>query len=520
MRGNRIGVRKVAGAAGSADSWALSVPRGVSLYVGALLGPGLLLLPGIAYGLAGPASIVAWGGLLSVSGLFALVFTALGIALPGGGGVIAYTTAGLGRRAGRAVGWCFVTAVVLGAPVVCLIGAGYITALTGGGRMSTAVVAAGLLALVTTLTLAGARIGTSVQMGMIALLLAVIAAAVVGSLHAARATHWTPFAPHGWGATGSAASVLMMSFVGWEAIAPLTRRLADPGRTLPRITAMSFGVTAAIYLALAATVIAVLGPRAATSAPIAALLRVALGSTGPYLAAGAAALLTLATVNAYLTGAAALAAHLRHEAEDGGAPGKERSRGFFVFVGVAGFGGLGAEALGVLDPARMVTLPTALFLVVYIGSTASAARILRGRMRWAAIGACAASAVILGFCGLLAGFAVLVASVAFTAESRRAGRLRIPRLQLRSDREQLRRREVGAGAQEVGRLAPAAAGVGGDADGDLDDESGLDEGRGVDGGRLERGGRLLVLPGVAGGCGRELGGQLACGGRADGDRAA
>ena len=413
---------------GSAPA-ALSVPRGIALYVGALFGPGLLLLPGLAAALAGPASILAWAGLLAVSGLFALVFTALGTRLPGGGGVIAYATAGLGRRAGRAIGWCFLTAVVLGAPVVCMIGAGYVTALIGGGRGTTALVAALLLTGVTALTLAGARIGTAVQMVLVGLLLAVIVAAVAGSLPSARAAHWTPFAPHGLTAVGTAASVLMLSFVGWEAVAPLTRRLADPKRTLPRITAAAFGVTAVVYLALAATVIAVLGPRADSPVPIADLLQVTLGSVGPTIAAGAAALLTLATVNAYLTGAATLAAHLRlearpeverREAEGREAEQPQRVRAFFLCIAAAGIVELTAEAFGALDSTRMVTLPTALFLMVYVGSTASAARVLHGGLRAAAVLACAASAVVLAFSAVAAILAVVVAAAGVLAPQRSA----------------------------------------------------------------------------------------------------
>jgi len=39
-------------------------PRGDALYIGALLGPGLLLLPGLAAAQAGPASLLAWVALL------------------------------------------------------------------------------------------------------------------------------------------------------------------------------------------------------------------------------------------------------------------------------------------------------------------------------------------------------------------------------------------------------------------------------------------------------------------------
>ena len=48
-----------------AQEGTLSVPRGAALYVGALIGPGVLLVPALAAQAAGPASIVAWTALLS-----------------------------------------------------------------------------------------------------------------------------------------------------------------------------------------------------------------------------------------------------------------------------------------------------------------------------------------------------------------------------------------------------------------------------------------------------------------------
>src|ERR1700751_6380841 len=85
----------------------LTTARGAALYSGALLGPALLLLPGLAAAEAGPASIIAWLALLILSGLFAAVFSALGRHKPSAGGGIGYVTAGLGRRAGLATGWMF-----------------------------------------------------------------------------------------------------------------------------------------------------------------------------------------------------------------------------------------------------------------------------------------------------------------------------------------------------------------------------------------------------------------------------
>ena len=194
----------------------LTTARGAALYIGALLGPGLLLLPGLAAAEAGPASLLAWAGLLGLSALFAVVFTALGRSFPSAGGVIGYVTAGLGARQGLAAGWSFLAGVVAGAPVVCLIGAGYLTELTGGGRTGQAVIAAALLLTVLALAAGGMRTSATAQLLMVSLLIIVVVVAVAGSAASAHAANWTPFAPHGWLAVGHAATTLMLSFVGWE----------------------------------------------------------------------------------------------------------------------------------------------------------------------------------------------------------------------------------------------------------------------------------------------------------------
>ena len=104
------------------------------------------------------------------------------------------------------------------------------------------------------------------------LLIVVVTVAVSGSARMARAANWAPFAPHGWAAVGHAAALLMLSFVGWEAVAPLTTRFRDPRRQLTRVIAIALAVTTAIYLGLAVTVVGVLGPDAGSSIPLAGLL--------------------------------------------------------------------------------------------------------------------------------------------------------------------------------------------------------------------------------------------------------
>ena len=375
----------------------LTTSRGAALYIGALLGPGLLLLPGLAAAEAGPASILAWLGLLILSGLFAAVFSALGRHTPSAGGVIGYVTAGLGSRAGRATGWMFLAGVIGGAPIVCLIGASYVTDLTGGGQLARAAVAAALLLTVVGLAAGGLRASAAAQLVLVSLLTVVVVVAAAGSAGSARAGNWTPFAPHGWLSIGSAAATLMFSFVGWEAVAPLTTRFADPGRQLPRVVAIALAVTTTLYLGLAIATISVLGPQAATDVPLAGLLSHAIGAAGPDIAAVAAIVLTLGATNAYINGAAAMAGQLARPAS--GRPGRGPVLWLLAAITATGLLLIILYGLRIVSTAALVAVPTALFLAVYLGTMVAAARVLRGPARLAALPAALAVTAMLGFCG-------------------------------------------------------------------------------------------------------------------------
>src|SRR5262245_65262287 len=104
----------------------LSTRTATALYVGAVLGPGVLILPALAAEAAGPASVLAWVGLLALSAPLAVTFAALGVRFPEAGGTAAYAKAAFGRLTSAVTGWWFLTGVVLGAPTVALIGGFYV----------------------------------------------------------------------------------------------------------------------------------------------------------------------------------------------------------------------------------------------------------------------------------------------------------------------------------------------------------------------------------------------------------
>jgi amino acid efflux transporter len=100
-----------------------------SLYIAAVLGTGILVLPTLAVAAAGPASIVAVVAVLLLSIPLAATFAALAARHPDSGGVATYVRLSLGNTAARASGYWFYFGVCVGTPVVAVLGAEYVVAI-------------------------------------------------------------------------------------------------------------------------------------------------------------------------------------------------------------------------------------------------------------------------------------------------------------------------------------------------------------------------------------------------------
>src|SRR3954454_9142473 len=114
----------------------LSVAQGTALFVGAVLGTGVISMPALAAGVAGPASLVAWLALILLSAPLACTFAALGARYPDGGGVSTYVRLAFGARSPTGVGWCLYSAVRLGARAAAAFAGVYVADVLGGGRQT------------------------------------------------------------------------------------------------------------------------------------------------------------------------------------------------------------------------------------------------------------------------------------------------------------------------------------------------------------------------------------------------
>jgi amino acid efflux transporter len=401
----------------------LGVARGAALYVGALIGPGVLLVPALAAQEAGPATILAWVALLVLSLPLAVTFATLGVRHPVAGGVTAYVEEGFGAHAAAVTGTVFLTAVVLGAPAVALIGGYYVADLVGGGTTVAVVTGVAMLLLVLAANGAGLRVSSAVQLGLSAVLVAVILVAVATVLPGHATDGWRPFAPHGWWAVGTAANLLAWLFFGWEAMAQLAGDFRDPGRDLPRAVALAYATIAVLYIGLAVATITV--ATGTSKVPLADLLEAGLGAGGRHATAVLAVALTMGTMNVYLGGSAKLAAALAEQralpAWLGGGAQHSVPRRPLTALAVTGLALLGLLAAGAIDADDLVRATSACFVTVYLLALGSAVRILAGGARVIAAVALVLVAVVTLFSAAFLAVPVAVGAVTLAVRRARAG---------------------------------------------------------------------------------------------------
>ncbi|MFC7339912.1 APC family permease [Saccharopolyspora griseoalba] len=381
----------------------IGLGQAVALYVGAVLGAGVLVLPGQAASLAGPASLLAWAfvGLLGLP--LALTFAALATRFPDAGGIATFASRAFGSTAGGVAGWWYFVAVALGHIIVPLTGGYYVAAALQVDQRSAFAFAGGILLLAAASNLAGLRLSGRVQLvlaaGVAALLLIVTLAAAP---HVERAD-FAPFAPHGISGIGQAAVVLFFAFAGWEAVTHLAGEFRDVRRDLTRASAITVAIVLVLYLGVAFAVV-VTGTYGTPGLDRIAIGRVfgdSLGVSAATAAGALAVVISLGTTNAFMAALSRLGCAL---ARDGWLPAPMArlsnrgvpAVGVWTVVGIGG-SGLVLAFLNHWGTEDLVAIPSTLVLITYLIGTAAGIRLLSGRARLTAVVAFALTALVTPF---------------------------------------------------------------------------------------------------------------------------
>ncbi|MFB6352788.1 MAG: APC family permease [Halobacteriales archaeon] len=278
----------------------LSLYAVVTVSIGAMIGSGIFVLPGLAFDIAGPAVILAYllAGLVVLPA--ALSKAEMGTAMPESGGTYLYID--------RAMGPFFGTIAGLGAwfslvfkSAFALVGLGaYLVVLVAVSSGVVKLVALGLGVALVAVNLVGVKQTGRLQAAIVTLVLAVLVVYIADGLTFVDNARYHPFFGSGPTRLLEATGFVFVSYAGVTKIASVAEEVEDPDRNLPAGILLSMGVMLLVYTFLVYVVVGVSEPAtlADTLTPMAVAAEQFLGAFGDWLIVGVAVLALTSMANA------------------------------------------------------------------------------------------------------------------------------------------------------------------------------------------------------------------------------
>lgn len=407
---------------------AMTMRYAVALYMSSVLGSGVLVLPGLAAQIAGPASLVAWVTLSLLSYPLAYTFASLSARKPESGGVYSFARESLGPGAANAVGWLFILWYVTGAPAVTVIAASYLAYAFPLNRTEIFLIAAVLTLGAFLVNYRGIVVSSRIQLGVIIAIVGLLIIAVVASAPSVNLTNFTPFFPNGYIPIGVSAALIFWSYLGYENVSNVAEEFKNPEKDFHRSILFSVVVIGILYISVA---VATIGSRAYAAggsvAPFAVMLSNALGIYGAVGTAILAVIIIFGTMNAYTTGISRV---IYATAKDGGLPRlldrvdaktQVPGRSLMLLLGLSWLTLIIFYAFNVPLETELL-IPSGAAIIVYIIGSSSGIKLLkvRGANRlfpWISL---AISTIMLFFVGLPIIIALAFATLGFAYRRRGA----------------------------------------------------------------------------------------------------
>ncbi|MDG6901170.1 MAG: amino acid permease [Nitrososphaerota archaeon] len=284
---------------------AITLRHAVAIYVSSVLGAGILVTPGLAAKVAGPASLVAWILLSVASYPFAYTFATLSARKPDSGGIYTFARESFGPGISTMTAWLFIGWVAMGAPAITLAAGSYLAYTLPMSRGEVFAVAAAILLLAYGVNFLGIRMSGRVQVAVVAIIILLLSIGVIASGPRIAASNFSPFLPAGIASVGVASALIVWSFLGYENVSNIAEEFENPKRDFGRSVTISVLLVGALYMAVAFVIVGTGASSAGRGVtPFAVLLSNAFGTYGGGAVSVLALVIIFSTVNAYTTGMA------------------------------------------------------------------------------------------------------------------------------------------------------------------------------------------------------------------------
>jgi amino acid efflux transporter len=285
----------------------LRLREGVFMYVGSVLGSGILVTPAIAASVAGPASLLAWILLSLLSYPIGYTFGALAASYPDAGGLSAFVKRAFGWTAGTVAGWWFVFSFFVGAPIVAIIASSYVIATLNLSLNLLYPIAFLFMCFTILINVLGIRLGSRTESVVLAAVVVLLFAAAALTMPHIQQSNFTPFAPKGWYAVGVVAVIIFWSFQGYENVPHLAEEFKNPGRDFKLSIAISAAITSLLYVLTSfATVGTAIYADQSLYAPVALMFSRSIGANAVVITLFLALTTSFGTMNAYSIGVSRL----------------------------------------------------------------------------------------------------------------------------------------------------------------------------------------------------------------------
>ena len=275
----------------------LGLPSVTAISIGAMVGSGIFILPGLAMKMAGPAVVFAYflAGILVLPA--ALSKSEMATAMPEAGGTYLYIERAMGPLFGTIAGvgtWFSLSfkgalALVGGAPYLVLL-----------FDLPVTPVALTIAALLIVLNVAGAKQTGQMQVVIVAAMLLAMVWFIVAGSPSVEPTRFEGFFDSGIEGILGATGFVFVSYAGVTKIASVAEEVENPDRNLPLGILGSLIITAAIYVAIVTVMVGVASEAdlTATETPMEVAAESVLPGIGVLAIVAAALLALVSTANA------------------------------------------------------------------------------------------------------------------------------------------------------------------------------------------------------------------------------